>query len=114
MYLQKIRLINFKNYEDQSVECSKEVNCLIGKNGSGKTNFLDAVYYLSFAKSAFNSLDNQNIRHGQEFMSLLSQVQTDDKIVDLQCSIPVGQKKLVRGVHDFLSAKVPEVTGNVF
>ncbi|MEM8893437.1 MAG: DNA replication/repair protein RecF [Bacteroidota bacterium] len=96
MYLQKIRLINFKNYEDQSVACSKEVNCLIGKNGSGKTNFLDAVYYLSFAKSAFNSLDNQNIRHGQEFMSLLGQVQTDDKSVDLQCSIPVGQKKLVK------------------
>ncbi len=96
MHLHNLRLINFKNYTDQSVECSSDVNCLVGKNGSGKTNFLDAVYYLSFAKSAFNSTDHHNIRHGQEYMSLLAQLQLNDSEVDIQCSIPVGQKKIVK------------------
>lgn len=96
MHLQKLRLINFKNYIDQSVECSAEVNCLVGKNGSGKTNFLDAVYYLAFAKSAFNSVDSQNIRHGEEYLSLLGQVSEESDSINIQCSIPSGQKKIFK------------------
>lgn len=96
MHLQKLRLINFKNYDDQSIECSSDVNCLVGKNGSGKTNFLDAVYYLAFAKSAFNSIDSQNIRHGQEYLSLLAQISQDNGRVDIQCSLPSGQKKILK------------------
>lgn len=96
MHLQNLRLINFKNYADQSVTCAQEVNCLVGKNGSGKTNFLDAVYYLAFAKSAFNGIDSQNIRHGEGYLSLLAQVSIDDHQVRIQCSVPGGQKKVFK------------------
>jgi DNA replication and repair protein RecF len=96
MHLQKLRLINFKNYTDQSIECSSEVNCLVGKNGSGKTNFLDAVYYLAFAKSAFNSVDSQNIKHGEEYLSLLAQISQGEDKINIQCSIPSGQKKIFK------------------
>lgn len=64
MLLQKIKLVSFKNYSDAEVEFCRNVNCLVGNNGVGKTNLLDAAYYLSFCKSYFNPLDSQNIRHG--------------------------------------------------
>ncbi len=96
MHLQKLRLINFKNYEDQSIQCISDVNCLVGKNGSGKTNLLDAVYYLAFAKSAFNSVDSQNIRHGADYLSLLAQIKHDNNNIDVQCSLPSGQKKILK------------------
>ena len=47
---------------------SNQVNCLLGDNGSGKTNILDALYYLCFCKSYFNPVDAQNINHNEQFM----------------------------------------------
>jgi len=70
MFLQKINLINFKNYEQSEMIFSEKINCFIGDNGVGKTNILDAIYYLSFCKSYFNSVDSQNIKHEQSFFSI--------------------------------------------
>ena len=51
MYLTNLKLSNFKTYTDVDVDFCPNVNCLVGNNGVGKTNLLDAVYYLSFCKS---------------------------------------------------------------
>ena len=51
MILKKISILNFKNIREASLELSPKMNCLIGHNGVGKTNFLDALFYLSFCKS---------------------------------------------------------------
>ena len=59
MILKKISILNFKNIREASLELSPNLNCFIGHNGEGKTNFLDAVYYLSFCRSAFNPVDSQ-------------------------------------------------------
>ena len=67
MYLQKISLVNYKNIISQSFDFHKKINCFVGENGVGKTNVLDAIYYLSFSKSYFNSVAIQNIRHGESF-----------------------------------------------
>ena len=66
MYLKKISIINYKNLENWEAEFSPRFNCLMGKNGVGKTNIMDAIYYMSFTKSHFNSVDRQNIRHGED------------------------------------------------
>ena len=63
MHLESIGLNNFKNYESLKIDFSKEINCLVGKNGSGKTNLLDAIYYLCITKSAFNPQDVQCALH---------------------------------------------------
>ena len=63
MVLKKISIINYKNIETATIDLSPKMNCLIGQNGMGKTNFLDAVYYLSFCRSAFGSADSQVIMH---------------------------------------------------
>ena len=54
MILKNISIINYKNIKGANLELSPKINCLIGHNGMGKTNFLDAIYYLSFCRSANN------------------------------------------------------------
>lgn len=75
--LDKIQLTNFKNYPQQTVECSPQLNCLVGRNGMGKTNFLDAIYYLCMTKSHFSVPDTNIICHGENFFRLEGHFQTD-------------------------------------
>lgn len=70
MFLKNIRLANFKCYE--TLECSfdENVNGIVGRNGSGKTNLLDAIYYLSFCKSYFSAQDTFSVRFGTDFFAI--------------------------------------------
>ena len=68
--LEKIVISDFRNIELQELEFSPNVNCISGNNGEGKTNLLDAIYYLSMTKSAFGTSDKFNFRHGTEGFSL--------------------------------------------
>lgn len=70
MFLKKLILHNFKNYSENTLAFSERINCFIGDNGEGKTNILDAIYYLSFTKSYFNLIDNQNIKHEQDYFAI--------------------------------------------
>ncbi len=86
MYLSKLILSNFKNYAQSEMSFSEKINCFIGDNGAGKTNILDAVYYLSFCKSYFNPIDSQNIRHGEDFFAIHGNyLRQDDKKDKLSC-----------------------------
>ena len=77
MILKRISILNYKNLEQAELEFSPKMNCFIGQNGMGKTNLLDAVYYLSFCKSATNPIDSQNIRHEGEFFVIQGFYETD-------------------------------------
>lgn len=68
--LEKIVISDFRNIELQELEFSPNINCISGNNGEGKTNLLDAIYYLSMTKSAFATSDKFNFRHGTEEFSL--------------------------------------------
>ena len=68
--LEKIVISDFRNIQLQELEFSPNVNCISGNNGEGKTNLLDAIYYMSMTKSAFASSDKFNFRHGTEEFSL--------------------------------------------
>ena len=70
MELKKISILNYKNIREATLTFSPKMNCFIGHNGEGKTNLLDAVYYLSFCRSAFNPIDSQVIMHDQDFFML--------------------------------------------
>ena len=78
MILQNISILNYKNIRAANLELSPKMNCLIGHNGEGKTNFLDAVYYLSFCRSASNPIDSQLITHEADFFVLEGHYQTED------------------------------------
>ena len=68
--LEKIVISDFRNIQLQELEFSPNINCISGNNGEGKTNLLDAIYYLSMTKSAFASSDKFNFRHGTEEFSI--------------------------------------------
>ena len=70
MVLQKISILNYKNIREAELEFSANINCFVGHNGEGKTNLLDAIYYLSFCKSAFSSMDSQVICHDADFFAI--------------------------------------------
>lgn len=96
MHLENISLSNFKNYEQGRVEFSGGVNCFVGKNGSGKTNLLDAIYYLSFTKSAFTPQDQQCFRHEEAYFSIKGQFAQEDREYTVLCGMQTGRKKLVK------------------
>ena len=78
MWLKRISILNYKNLEQVELDFSRKLNCIIGKNGMGKTNLMDAVYYLSFCKSATNPIDTQNILHSRDFFVIQGFYETDD------------------------------------
>ena len=96
MYLKRINILNFKNIEDKSFDFSRKINCFVGLNGVGKTNLLDAIYYLAHGKSYFNPIAVQNIQHNSEFFVLDAFFQVDNKEEHVVCSLKKGQKKILK------------------
>ena len=93
MILKKISVINYKNIRSVSLDFSNKINCFIGGNGMGKTNVLDAIYYLSFCHSSFTNIDSQVINHDQDFFVLEGNFVTD---AEKEENIYAGMK---RGKH---------------
>lgn len=77
MRLKRLSLLNFKNLSQTDIALSEGINCFVGDNGAGKTNVLDAIYYLSMSKSAFTMTDGQSVRHGEEFFFTEGTYSTD-------------------------------------
>ena len=96
MYLENISLRHFKNYQQCDLKFSRFINCIMGSNGSGKTNLLDAIHYLSLTKSALNSIDQPNIQHDEEFFSIRGTFSLHEKTYQIQCSCQSGSKKVVQ------------------
>lgn len=93
MVLKELSLVNFKNYESATLDLSSNVNCFVGNNGQGKTNVLDAIYYLAFCKSYFNPVDRQNVLHGEDFFVVQGTFDRNDKAERIFCGIKKGHKK---------------------
>lgn len=93
MILKKISIINYKNLQEVSLSLSPKMNCLIGPNGTGKTNFLDAVYYMSFCRSSTTPIDSQVIRHTEPFFVLEGHYENDAGEAD---DVYVGMKRGVK------------------
>ena len=68
--LRRIVVRDFRNIALQELDFSPNVNCIYGNNGVGKTNLMDAIYYLSMTKSAFNASDKVNFRYGTDSFAI--------------------------------------------
>ncbi len=96
MHLEKLSLTNFKNYEDGRYVFGRQVNVIVGPNGSGKTNLLDAVYFLALSKSAFQSQDALSILHDVDYFILDGIFEEhDDRLVQITISLQRGQRKVL-------------------
>ena len=96
MQLNSLQLINFKNHLSGDLKFGKQVNCLLGDNGSGKTNILDALHYLCFCKSYFNPIDSQNISHGEPFMMIKGVFNHHENEEFVSCGVKRGAKKVFK------------------
>ncbi len=96
MFLQDLKLFNFKNYAEASLRFEQPTTCFLGSNGSGKTNLLDAIHYLSFTKSAVNPSDAQNILLGESQFMIKGNFWVNEKTKEVICSFQQGQKKTIR------------------
>ena len=102
--LNHLQIVNYRNIREASLDFSDKLNCFIGLNGQGKTNLLDAIYLLSFTKSAFSASDSQNITHGEEMAMVQGlysnneevQHPTDEADLIITCGLKRGVKKSFR------------------
>lgn len=93
MYLKNIHIVNYRNLSQVDLDLSSGVNCFVGQNGAGKTNLLDAIYYMSFCKSFFGLVDSQNITHNEPFFVIQGQYEREATDEMIYCGVKRGQKK---------------------
>ncbi|UPS43644.1 DNA replication and repair protein RecF [Prevotella sp. E15-22] len=93
MILERLSIINYKNIKEATLELSPKINCFIGHNGAGKTNVLDAVYFLSFCHSAQTTQDSLVINHDEAFFMLEG---TYDSKLMIHCAMKRGAKKVFK------------------
>ena len=96
MILKSLSLLNYKNFDSKSFAFNDKINCIVGNNGIGKTNVLDAIYHLSFGKSYFNPVATQNIKHDEEFFVINGDYVKDEKDEKIVVSLKRGQKKIIK------------------
>jgi DNA replication and repair protein RecF len=91
--LNTISLIQFKNYQNRSIQFTERIVCISGRNGIGKTNLLDAIHYLCFTKSHFTRLDGNNILQGHNGFRLEGEFEIWDKQEKVICILRETGKK---------------------
>ncbi len=98
MFLQNLQLANFKNYESASFEFNEKVNAVVGVNGSGKTNLLDAIHYLAFCKSYFNAQDFPSVRFDSDFFAIHGDFvgYEDGRTRRISCIFKAGSRKIMK------------------
>ncbi len=96
MYLKKLSLTNFKNYDQTELDFSSKINCFVGNNGVGKTNILDAIHYLSLTKSFFNNIDSISIRHGEEFFIINGTFVRNEEEDQIYCAFQKQKHKVLK------------------
>lgn len=97
--LHRLSLYNFKNYVSAELSFSAPVVCFLGSNGSGKTNLLDAIHYLSLCKSYFNAADSQNIRVGEDQAGINGEWMRGESAEAIVCGLRKGQRKVFKRNH---------------
>lgn len=96
MTINKLSLINFKNHSEVAFDFSPQINCFVGNNGVGKTNILDALHYLSVGKSFLGNSDLNNIKSGEDFFTIESEIQNDEKEDIIKILHPRESKKIIK------------------
>ncbi len=96
MVIQKLHLIQFKNHQEKTFEFSPQINCIVGNNGVGKTNVLDALHYLSVGKSFLGNTDSNNILTDVDFFTIEGHINDGEKEHIIKVQMPKEAKKIIK------------------
>ena len=110
MYINKIKLTNFRNYEQQEIELNKNINVIYGDNAQGKTNILEAIFLSSFGKSFRTNKEKELIKFGQDKLLVETEYQKKDRCGKIK--IEIGNKKQI-SVNGIKIKKLSEILGNI-
>ena len=111
MWIKQLSLTHFRNHEDTKSTFEENINCLVGKNGSGKTNLLDGIYYLCIGRGAFSYTDTQHLQHGKTFFSLKGTFEKEGRNNTVQCIVEKGKPKVIK-LNTKPYPKISEHVGN--
>ena len=93
MYISKIKLKNFRNYEEQEINFNKNINILYGDNAQGKTNILEAIFLCAMGKSFRNKKDQELIKFDENNALIETEFNKIDR--DGKIKIEIGEKKII-------------------
>lgn len=111
MWIKQLHLTHFRNHEDTTSDFEEHINCLVGKNGSGKTNLLDGIYYLCIGRGAFSYTDTQHLQHGKTFFSLKGIFEKENRKNTVHCIVEKGKQKTIK-LNNKPYPKISEHVGN--
>lgn len=96
MYVKKISLKNYRNYEEEKAEFINGTNIIYGKNAQGKTNLLESIYLFSSGKSHRRAADTELIKKGSDFLKVSIVFHSSDRDYNSEISITSKKKKLIK------------------
>ncbi|MDH5598345.1 MAG: DNA replication and repair protein RecF [Cyclobacteriaceae bacterium] len=96
MHLRKLRLFNFRNYREANISFNRRITCVLGYNGSGKTNLLEAIHFLALTKCNSGITDLQNINHNETQFSIIGKMEMNGNAEEVVCQVVKGGKKLIK------------------
>ena len=110
MYIKNIKLKNFRNYEEQEIELSKNINVFFGQNAQGKTNIVEAIFLCSLGKSFRTNKEKEVIRFNEKNTNIEVDYQKKDR--EGKINFNIGEKKEVF-INDVKTQKMSEILGNI-
>lgn len=110
MYIEKINLKNFRNYNEQEIELNSHINIFYGDNAQGKTNILESIFICGFGKSFRTSKEKEMIKIGSDFLSVSLKYQKSDR--NGKIKILITNKKQIE-LNDVKLKKLSELIGNL-
>ena len=110
MYIKKLEIENFRNYEKQKIEFSKGINIFYGNNAQGKTNIIESIFFSSFGKSFRTNKEKEIIKKGEDFAKINIEYQKKDR--DGKIKIILSDKKNIF-INDVKIQKLSEMLGKI-
>lgn len=97
MNLSRVDIVNFKNIEEATLEFSPGINCLLGDNGMGKSNLLEAIHFLSLTRPMSSMPESALLRHGSDMLMVNGSFLTDSGATEqISCGIVRGKGKTLK------------------
>jgi DNA replication and repair protein RecF len=97
----KITLYQYRNYSSASFAFPQLVTCITGPNGSGKTNLLDAIYYLCYTKSYFSAYQQNSVQNGAEGFRVTGVFRNNEEQATISCKWVGGKKEVFRNEVEY-------------